>query len=104
MITKLVDLFFRNLDNISMAWIATILVVYGDTITQFVKKHTKQYHFPVRVMIFVLVSAFGYGVLTTVGTDVLSALIRKCNRELVIPVVVLMFVGIGILADRKDQI
>jgi hypothetical protein len=84
--------------------LATILVVYGDVFNKHIKRMISPYHFVIRTLVFVLVCAFGYGLLVVFATPYLKMLI------LLIPLmyrgltVVLVFLILGYLAEHRRYI
>ena len=90
--------------QIAMAWIATVLVVYGDDLNMLIKRNIKGMSFVARVGIFVLVAAVGYGFLTIAGTQALVFVFRELSLRLLAPVIILLYITVGILAERKHHI
>lgn len=91
-------------DNIALALIATLLVIYGDEINSTVKKQLRAYPYIVRLIGFVVLCAFGYGALTVYATPVLEDLISRIPSLYLAPAVVLLFLLVGLLAERRRQI
>ena len=58
--------------EMSIMLMATILVVYGDIINSHIKRILAPYHFILRVSLFVVLCAFGYGALTLYGAPFLQ--------------------------------
>jgi hypothetical protein len=94
---------FRYLDYIAMAVVATLIFVYGADINRLVKRMIRCRHFLLRLTVFVLVCAFGFGTLTALGINLVGRLLEGLDRQWLGPVVVLIFLGIGFLAERKNQ-
>jgi len=97
------DWLFRYLDYISMAIVATLIFVYGADMNRFVKRQVRGKHFLLRLTIFILVCAFGFGTVTVLGITVIGTLLQSVDRKWLAPAVLLVFVGIGFLAERKNQ-
>ena len=93
----------RYMSYISMAVVATLIFIYGEDINRFVKRHIKRKNFLVRLCVFVLVCAFGFGVATVLGVSLLSRVLLRLERWMLGPVVVLVFMVIGFLAERKKH-
>jgi len=91
-------------DNIALALIATLLVVYGDDINRAVKNQLRPYPYIVRLIGFVVLCAFGYGALTVYATPVLEDMINRIPSLYLAPVVMLLFLMVGLLAERRRQI
>lgn len=85
---------------ISMAQIATLLVVFGDHINAVVRVLVKPYPFVMRVAAFVALCAFGYGALTAFTTPLYAQALVKLNSNLLTPVILISFILIGVLTER----
>lgn len=92
------------LTEISFSFIATLLVLYGDRINGEIKKITDDYHYLIRVVIFILVSGFGYGWMTVYMTDLLEKILRYKTGNYLGLVVLVVFFVLGMLADKKKYI
>lgn len=90
--------------NVALALIATLLVVYGDDINSAVKKQLRPYPYVIRLVGFVVLCAFGYGALTVYATPLIEQLISKIPGLYLAPAVVLLFLLVGLLAERRRQI
>lgn len=93
-----------NMDNITLALVATLLVVYGDHINKLVKKVLRPYPRIVRVIGFVFMCAFGYGFLTVLLTPVLANWFSLVNVKWLAPLVVTAFFSIGWIAEKKNHV
>jgi hypothetical protein len=89
---------------VALAITATLFALYGDGINKYVKDLVKDYHFLLRLLIFVLLVAFGYGALSLVIAHFLAQVMGMLNNLLLLPLTVLIFVLIGFLAEEKNQI
>ncbi|TDO95932.1 DUF3392 domain-containing protein [Marinomonas balearica] len=90
-----------HLNDIALAFVATCLVIYGDRINRTVKRAVSSWVFLARISAFILMCTFGYGLLTLwVQPLVLWGLthINVTYRPLTI---VISFVILGVLAERK---
>ena len=90
-----------HLAFITMAFTTALLVIYGDYINRAVKQHFRQNHFLVRTTAFILLCSVGYGLLTKWLTPAVTFALLYFGEPLFAPVVILAFVGLGILAERK---
>ncbi len=90
--------------EISIAQIAIVLVIYGGEITKSFRKLLKPYHFVLRVTAFILLNVFGIGIATVFGGRLLALGYTYLDAVVRMPIVILMFILIGILAERKKQI
>ncbi len=90
--------------EISIAQIAIVLVVYGGEITKYFRKWLKPYPFVMRVTAYILVNVFGIGILTVFGGRLLALGYSYIDAVFRMIVVLVIFILIGILAERKKQI
>ena len=90
-----------HLATISAAIVTTLLVIFGDEINGFVKRHIRQYNFLVRTAAFVLLCVFGYGLLATAGASAVRSLLLYFGSGYLPLTVIAAFVVMGMLAERK---
>lgn len=90
-----------HLRDISLAIMATALVLFGPAINAWVRRTIGHLNFAIRTVIFVLVCALGYGLAIIYLTPVLSSTLGHLNNYTLAPVLVMVFILIGILADRN---
>jgi hypothetical protein len=90
--------------EMSIMLMATILVVYGDIINGHVKRLLAPYHFMIRISLFVVLCAFGYGALTLYGAPFLKHVIAYLPWQYQGAGFVAAFMMIGFLAERRRYI
>lgn len=90
--------------EIALTMMATILVVYGDVINKHIKRMLSPYHFVVRTAVFVLICAFGYGMLIIFATPYLKQLILWIPYLYRGLSVVIVFLLLGYLAENRRYI
>ena len=90
--------------EIAMAIMATLLVIYGETINRMVKRQINGLHFLFRTLIFILLCAFGYGALLIVVTPMLAKSLASVGMLYFGPLVLGIFIGLGIIAEKKNRI
>ncbi|TPH14637.1 DUF3392 domain-containing protein [Litorilituus lipolyticus] len=88
----------------ALAMIATLLVIFGNEINNAVKSLVAKQHFMVRTLVFVLVCAFGYGLITVWLTSLLAAQLAKVPTVYIVPVVFLAFFCMGMYAQKQRHI
>ncbi|WP_220452544.1 DUF3392 domain-containing protein [Colwellia sp. RSH04] len=88
----------------ALAIIATLLVLFGNEINKAVKSLVVKQHFLVRTIVFVLVCAFGYGLLTVWLTSLLAAQLAKIPTPYIVPVVFISFFCMGMYAQKQRHI
>ncbi len=89
------------LGEIAMAIMATLLVIYGHSINRLVKKQTSGMHFIFRTLIFILLCTFGYGALLIYVTPILSHILVGVGMIYLGPLIVGIFVTLGVLAEKE---
>lgn len=90
--------------TICVAWTASLLVIYGSKLTGIAKDIAKTWHFVFRVLFFVLICGFGFGLLTVYVAQLLHSQLRGLSNLWVILSVTIAFIILGILAEKKKQI
>ena len=101
-----INLYFVNLtqlysNEISLAFVATCLVLFGDNINAFVSRRVKNYFFIIRIFIFILLCAVGYGLMTVTLQPVIHNLFLKIPRDYSFVFVIFCFIYLGFVADRR---
>ncbi|WP_428772420.1 DUF3392 domain-containing protein [Vibrio sp.] len=92
------------LPEISAALIACCLVMLGGEINALLRRLMRNQHFIVRTLVFVLVNAFGYGLVIIKATPYLTSTLRNLHLGMMFSVVLACFIIIGMWAQRNRQI
>lgn len=92
------------LPQIAIAISSTLLAIYGGAINGWVKDCVKPYHFLLRLLVFVLLVAFGYGVLNMLIAHFLGQLMGMFSNAVLMPITVFVFILIGLLAEENKHI
>jgi len=92
------------LGEIAMAIMATVLVIYGESVNRMVKSQISGMHFVFRTLIFILLCAFGYGALLVFATPVLSQWLASVSMVYLGPLILGIFITLGIIAEKKNRI
>lgn len=90
-----------HLSDIALAIMATALVLFGPGINTWVRNSIGHLNFVIRILIFVLVCALGYGLAIIYLTPILVSTFAHLNNYTLAPVLLMVFILIGILADRN---
>lgn len=101
---KLADLLQPYLFKTCMAQVATVLVIYSRDIDRYLRTLLKPHPFIVRVSLFVLVNAFGYGFVAISGGGLMAQFYQQIGSPVRVPVILTVFLAIGILAERRKHI
>lgn len=92
-----------HIDDIALALVATLLVIFGDTINDLVRRMVRGQPVWLRVGVFIALCTFGYGMLSVWLTPVLESYLRTLSAGVFLGVVVGAFVLVGILAERYNS-
>lgn len=101
---QLVTFMRPYLADISLAIVATCLVVYGDKLNKLIKGLIHKWHFVARVLAFILMCTFGYGLLTVWLQPFLETLLRQIADSYQPLIVISIFCFLGIMAERKRHL
>ena len=102
-VDKLGHLLRGHIPEAALGVVATLIFVYGDEINGLIKKQIQGYHFLIRLLIFVLLCTFGYGALTIFLSKVIAGFLDSLDPIYLASVLIVFFVFVGILAERKKQ-
>jgi hypothetical protein len=91
-------------DEVALAVVASILVIYGKAINDLVKQAFKKWPFAVRVLVFMVVCAFGYGALTVLATRFLQRFLSGLGSAQLTIVIGGFYFLVGMLAQKKRQV
>jgi hypothetical protein len=100
----LADVIHPHLQQVALAIVASLLFIYGEDLNGLIKKQIQRYHFLIRLAIFMLVCAFGYGMLTIFLTMLVARFLASLDAVYLIPALLGFFFIGGILAERKKQL
>ncbi len=90
-----------HLYDISLAIMASFFVLFGPGINAWVQRSIGRLNFMLRMLIFVLICAVGYGLAIVFLTPWLAKGLGYFSNFTLSPVLLLVFFLIGILADRN---
>ncbi|MCO3846207.1 DUF3392 domain-containing protein [Pseudomonas aeruginosa] len=90
-----------HLSDISLAIMATLLVLFGPAINAWVQQRIGSLNFVFRTLLFVLICAVGYGLAMVFVTPWLAKGLGYFNNYTLAPVLPLVFFVIGMIADRS---
>jgi hypothetical protein len=93
-----------HLSQIAIAISMTLLAIFGSDINAGVKGLVAKYPFIVRVGVFILVVAFGYGAASLLISYLFARALMQLDNQYLAAVVVLSFILIGVLAEHKGHI
>jgi hypothetical protein len=92
------------LTEVSTAMIACLLVVAGGEINRLMRNGLRNHNFILRTLVFVLINAFGYGLIIIKATPYLARTLRSIDNGMMFITVLVSFILIGLWAQRNRQI
>jgi len=96
---------FRNYQYQSaMAIVATLLVIFGNDINLIIKKAVAKQHLLIRSLTFVIVCAFGYGLLTVWLTGLLAQQLARIPSLYILPSIIGIFFLLALYAQKQKHI
>ena len=101
---KLAGLLQPYLFETCIAQVATLLVIYSGEIDRYFRKLLKPNPFIIRVTGFVLLNAFGYGLVAIGVGGLLKKFYEQIGSPVRVPMIFAVFIIIGIVAERKKHI
>jgi hypothetical protein len=103
-LNELGQLFKPHLYQVALAIVATVLVIFGNTINRMIKKLLHKQHIIVRIVAFILVCAFGYGLATVWLTAILASQLAKIPLLYLAPLISGLFILLGLYAQKQRHI
>ncbi|EGU37671.1 hypothetical protein VII00023_06994 [Vibrio ichthyoenteri ATCC 700023] len=92
------------LSEIATALIACSLVIFGGEINSSLRKLLRSQNFVVRTVVFILINAFGYGLIIVKATPYLTKTLSQLPYGTMFTIVMASFIVIGLWAQRNRQI
>lgn len=89
--------------QLGLAMASTLLVIYGNDINRFFRTHIRTWSFTFRLIFFVCLCAFGYGMAIVHASKVLSKFLASLNPWEFLGVTAGFFLLLGVLAEKKKQ-
>ena len=93
-----------HLGDIALVFVVCIIGLYAGDVIKAIKRIVVGRHFLVRTLVFVLVSAFGLGLLTIWVSPLMAKALMLFGTTYLPVMVVVAFLLVGVLADRKSQL
>jgi hypothetical protein len=90
-----------NLHSISLALLATLLVLFGPGINAWVQQRIGGLNFLLRTLLFVLICACGYGLAMVFLPPWVARGLDYFNNYTLAPVLLLVFFLVGVIAERN---
>ena len=93
-----------HLDKVAISLVATALFLYGKDIHGLVKRQIQGLALVLRVAVLIVVCAVGYGALTVGCNFLCKKLLGFLDDQYLAPVVLGLFLLIGILAEKRKAV
>ncbi len=104
LLTELGQAFRHYQYQSALAIVATLLVIFGQDINHAIRKVIVKQHFFIRITVFVFVCAFGYGLATLWLSSLLHAQLAKISDLYIVPSIIILFIFLGIYAEKQRHI
>ena len=98
------SLLYPWLNEISTAIIACFLIVFGADINRLLSRKLIGRSFVLRTLVFVLINAFGYGLLIVTASPILSNKMAQVSAHWLLFLIIGFFIFICIWAQRHRKI
>jgi hypothetical protein len=92
------------LGEIAISLVACILVIAGGDINRYLRVLLRGHNFLVRTLVFVLLNAFGYGLVIVHVSPMLASSLAQLDANWLVSVVSVSFILIGLWAQRNKQV
>lgn len=92
------------LGELALIFVVCIIGLYAGDVIKTVKRIVAAKHFIIRTLVFIVVSAFGLGLLTIWVTPLIAKLLMLFGTTYLPLMLCAAFILIGVLADRKSQL
>ncbi|MDO6705986.1 DUF3392 domain-containing protein [Photobacterium sp. 1_MG-2023] len=92
------------IDDIAMAMVACLLVVFGSDINMILRRYLSGTNFLIRTSAFIFVNAFGYGLLIVAVAPWLAKQMTALSNLWLFVAVLGTFIFLGSWAQRNQQV
>ncbi|MGC6415757.1 MAG: DUF3392 domain-containing protein [Bradymonadia bacterium] len=93
-----------HLNAICLAMTTTLIAIYGQDVNRWVKRRLAGRHLLFRTAVFVFICAFGYGWCILKAAPKFAWLLRQLPTRSLPVVLLLIFVALGAIAERRRHI
>lgn len=90
--------------EISISFVACMLVLLGGDINRWLRKLMVRQHFIVRTLAFILLNAFGYGLVIVKASPYLSYWLKSLETGVLVALIITCFVAIGMWAQKHRHV
>ena len=90
-------------NEVAVAISVSILVIFGGGLNAFIKAKIQTFNRFIKWVVFTLVCVFVYGLLLNGFTWVIHELLEQLNSTFLAPVVVIIFLILGYVAEKNNK-
>lgn len=101
---SIVNWLYGELATISTALLACAIVVFGSDINQLLRKLVRRQHFVVRTSVFILINAFGFGLVIVKLAPWLADQLAQLPAYGLVATLLVAFIAIGSWAQRNRHV
>ena len=83
------------------SWVAVLLVLYGGDLNAAMRRVMQPYHFMFRMIAFILLCTFGYGIIAVYGQLGINFGLLHLDKDWFALVVIVVYLTLSLLAERK---
>ncbi|EGA70362.1 hypothetical protein VISI1226_22370 [Vibrio sinaloensis DSM 21326] len=98
------QLLLPYVSEIATALVACLLVMAGGEINRLLRGALRNHNFVIRTVVFILINAFGYGLIIVKATPYLARTLADLHAGIMFAIVIVSFIVIGTWAQRNRQI
>ncbi len=91
----------RHLDQISLALVAVLLVLFGLTLGKYIQRVIGHMNIILRVIILAIVYMIVFGLIINFVPGFIKQLLRYLNYYSLAPILLLITIFIGMIADKR---
>lgn len=91
----------KHLDQISLALVAVLLVLFGLTLGQYIRRIIGHMNIILRVIILAIIYMIIFGLIINFVPGFVKQLLRYLNYYSLAPILLLIIIFIGMIADKR---
>ncbi|CAM2943104.1 DUF3392 family protein [Pseudoalteromonas distincta] len=91
-------------NNIAMLFTVCLVSLYANDVIKLTKSTVSRYNFVVRVLCFVLITAFGFGFMVVWLSPLIAKGLLFFGKKWLTVTLIIAFFVLGTIADKKNQL
>lgn len=96
--------FSVHLDAVAMTLATALMIFSASFVTKKIRERVRRYPWVVRISVFILMCAVGYGLLTLFVGKAIAWFLGGLSQEALALMVIMAFIGVGVVAENKREI